>query len=197
MCLQKGGYMDKKKNIKYADLPIISKGKISKEQKIEQKDTKIITGGLIVFIIILLLLCGYTMSKAIEEVILKGKAEIAEPILIIENNPSLDITAENNTGTYIFKVKNYNKQNKITQTDLRYYIEILSNTDDSINIELYQNENKVELNNNRSEYMQISKSQKEEIEYKIKITYDKDKSNTINDIMEKIQVKVHTEQMKA
>ena len=85
----------------------------------------------------------------------------------------------------------------MTQADLKYYIEILSNTDDSINIELYQNENKINLNNNRTEYIQISKDKKEEREYKIKITYDKNKSNSINDIMEKIQVKVHTEQVKA
>ena len=98
---------------------------------------------------------------------------------------------------YTFKVKNYNEKNKITETDLQYYIEILSNTDNSINIELYQNENRINLNNNKTEYIQISKDKKEEREYKIKITYDKNKSNTINDIMEKIQVKVHTEQVKA
>ena len=137
------------------------------------------------------------MAKAIEEVIIKGKAEIAEPILVIENNPSIDITAINNYGVYTFKVKNYNEKNKITETDLKYYIEILSNTDNSINIELYQNENKINLNNNRTEYIQISKDRKEEREYKIKITYDKNKSNSINDIIEKIQVKVHTEQAKA
>lgn len=189
--------MDKKENTKYAMLPIISKGKIYKEEKTKQKSLRNITGVLIIFIIILLLFCGYSMAKAIEEVIIKGKAEIAEPILIIENNPSIDITALNNHGIYTFKVKNYNEQNKITETDLKYYIEILSNTDNSINIELYQNENKINLDNNRTEYMKISKDKKQEIEYKIKITYDKNKSNTINDIMEKIQVKVHTEQMRA
>lgn len=189
--------MNKKEKIKYENLPIISKGKIYKEEKLNQKDSRLITGFLIVFIIILLLFCGYSMAKAIEEVIIKGKAEIAEPILVIENNPSIDITAINNYGVYTFKVKNYNEKNKITETDLKYYIEILSNTDNSINIELYQNENKINLNNNRTEYIQISKDRKEEREYKIKITYDKNKSNSINDIIEKIQVKVHTEQAKA
>ena len=137
------------------------------------------------------------MAKTMEEFIIKGKAEIAQPIFIVENNPSIDITAINNYGIYTFKVKNYNEQNKITETDLKYYIEILSNTDNSINIELYQNENKINLTNNKTEYIEISKDKKEEREYKIKITYDKNKSNTINDIMEKIQVKVHTEQIKA
>ena len=31
----------------------------------------------------------------------------------------------------------------------------------------------------------------------MKVTYDKNKSKMTNDIMEKIQVRVHTEQMKA
>ena len=115
---------------------------------------------------------------------------------MVENNPSIDITALNNTGTYTFKVKNYNEENQVTQTDLKYYIEILHNENDLVNVELYENENKIDLNNNKTEYMQISKDKKEEREYKIKITYNKDESNTINDIMEKIQVRVYSEQVK-
>lgn len=189
--------MNNKENIKYSHLPIILKGKLQNQQKEDNKKIKILTGGLIIFIIILLLLCGYSMAKSIEEFVIKGRAEVAEPILVIENNPSIDITALNNSGIYTFKIKNYNEKNQITQTDLKYYIEILSNTDKSINIELYQGEKKIDLNNNKTEYIQISKNKKEEREYTIKITYDKNKSNTINDIMEKIQVKVHTEQVKA
>lgn len=189
--------MDKKETVKYANLPIISTEKIIKKEKNSKKNIKRETSILIIIIIMLLLFGGYSMAKVMEEVIIKSNTEIAEPILVIENNPSLDITAINNYGVYTFKVKNYNEQNKITEIDLKYYIEILSNTDNSINIELYQNDNKIELKNNRTEYIQISKDKKEEREYKIKITYDKNKSNTINDIMEKIQVKVHTEQIKA
>lgn len=189
--------MNKKENIKYMNLPIINKGKISKDENLNQKNSRFATLTLIVFIIILLLFCGYSMAKVIEDVILKSRTAIAEPILLIENNPQIDITELNNYGEYAFKVKNYNEQNKVTETDLKYYIEILSNTDDSVKIELYQNENKINLKNNKTDYIQISKDRKEEREYKIKITYDKNKSNTIGDIMEKIQVKVHTEQMKA
>ena len=189
--------MNKKEDIKLVNLPIVKKVKMYKENDNDSKKSKLVTAALIIFIIILLLFCGYSMAKSIEDFVIKGKAEIAEPILIVENNPSIDITASNNYGVYNFKIKNYNEQNQVTQTDLKYYIEILSNTDDSINIELYQNDNKVNLNENRTEFIQISKNQKEEREYKIKITYDKNKSNTIGDIMEKIQVKVHTEQVKA
>lgn len=162
-----------------------------------EKNFRGITIFLIIFMIISLLFTGYTMAKTLEDIIIKSNAQIAEPIFIIENNPSVDITAVNNNGIYTFKIKNYNEENKITETDLKYYIEILSNLDGSINIEIYQNDNKINFENNRTEYMKISKDKKEEIEYKIKITYDKNKSNSINDIIEKIQVKVHTEQIKA
>ena len=46
-------------------------------------------------------------------------------------------------------------------------------------------------------YIQISKDKKEERTYKIRITYDKDKMKSETDIMQKIQVRVHTEQEKA
>ena len=188
--------MNKKDNIKYSNLPIISKGKIYKQNTIEDKGSKLLTTILIIAIISVLLFCGYSMGKSIEEFIIKSKTEIAEPILVVENNPSIDITALNNTGTYTFKVKNYNEENQVTQTDLKYYIEILHNENDLVNIELYEKENKINLNNNKTDYMQISKDKKEEREYKIKITYNKDDSNTINDIMEKIQVRVYSEQVK-
>lgn len=189
--------MNKEDNIKYSNLPIISKDKKYTNNNTDSKSSRILIVFLMIFIIILLLFCGYSMAKSIEEYIIKSRAEVAEPILVVENNPSIDITASKKIGTYSFKVKNYNEQNKITQTDLKYYIEILSNIDNSVNIEVYQNEKKINLSNNRTDYILISKNKKEEREYKIKITYDKNSSNSINDIMEKIQVKVHTEQVKA
>ena len=189
--------MNKKENLKLKNLPIVNKGKLYKRDDDSNKTNKFITAGIIVFIIMILMLCGYSMAKMMEEVVIQGKAQLAEPILIIENNPSVDITQNQNYGEYVFKVKNYNEQNKLTETDLKYYIEILSDADDSVNIELYQGDNKIELTNNKTDYIKISKNQKEEREYKIKITYDKGKSNTFEDIIGKIQVRVHTEQEKA
>lgn len=169
--------------------------KLNKKKK--NKINKFITTAIIVFIFVLLIMCEYSMAKMVEEVIIKGKAQIAEPILTIESDPSLDITETQNYGEYTFKVKNYNEQDKLSEVDLKYYIEILSNTDDSVIIELYQGENRINLNEKKTEYMEISKNQKEEREYKIKVMYDKNKSSTFEDIMEKIQIRIHTEQEKA
>lgn len=189
--------MDKKENFKYINFPIVNKGKIYKKEDKGNKANRFITIGIIVFMIILLIFCGYSMAKMIEEVVIRGKAQIAEPILVVENNPAVDITENQNYGEYVFKVKNYDEQNKLSETDLKYYIEILSNVDDSVNIELYQGENKIELNDNKTDYIKISKDTKEEREYRIKVTYDKNKDDTFEDIIEKIQVRVHTEQEKA
>lgn len=189
--------MDKKESVKYMNVPIIQKGKLKKNESKDSKNNRLITATLIIIIVILLMFCGYSMAKVIGEVIINGQAQIAEPILVIENNPSVDITETEKYGEYCFKIKNYNEQNKLSETDLKYYIEILSNLDDSIKMELYQDENKINLVDNKTEYITISKDKKDERDYKIKITYDKNKTNTINDIMEKIQVRVHTEQEKA
>ena len=191
----KGERLNKKEKIKYGNLPIVQKGKIYKTEEKTKPTSRFLTAGLIIFIIILLMFCGYSMAKAIEEVVIKGNAQVAEPILVVENNPAIDITETQNSGEYTFKIKNYNEQDKITETDLKYYIEIISDADDSVKIELYQQENQIKLNNNKTEFIKISKNQKEEIEYKIKITYNN--TNSFKAIIGKIQVKVHTEQEKA
>lgn len=187
--------MNKNQSLKYINLPIFCKEKIQKEE--ERKSNKFLTAGFIIFIIMLLMFCGYSMAKSIEDYVINAKAQIVEPILIVENNPAIDITETKNYGEYIFKIKNYNDQGKLSECDLKYYIEILAKLDNSINIELYQGENKIELHNNKTEFMKIEKKQKEDREYKIKVTYDNENTEIGNDILEKIQIKVHTEQEKA
>ena len=109
--------MNKKENIKYMNTPIIQKGKLNRNEEKDKKEGKLITATLIIIIVILLMFCGYSMAKVIGEVIINGQAQIAEPILVIENNPSIDITETKKYGEYCFKIKNYNEQNKLSETD--------------------------------------------------------------------------------
>ena len=115
--------MDKKENVKYSKNPIINKGKIYNKTNTDTKISKFFTIILIIFIIILLLFCGYSMAKTLEGFIIKANAEIAQPIIVVENNPAIDITTLNNVGTYTFKVKNYNNQNQhiISPHILKYH----------------------------------------------------------------------------
>lgn len=152
---------------------------------------------ILIILIISLLFVGYTFAKSMESVMIKATSQIAEPILVVENDPSLDITAINNEGAYNFTIKNYNENDKTTEVKLRYYIEILSNVDEAVNIKLYEDENEIELNDNKTEYIEVSNKEKEEKQYQIKVKYDQSESESVSEIMEKIQVKIHTEQVKA
>lgn len=162
----------------------------------KKRNYKILITIIIIFIISLLFV-GYTFAKSIESVIVKSTNKIAEPILVVENDPSLDITAINNEATYIFTVKNYNENDKITDIKLKYYIEISPNIDEAVKINLYEQENEIELNENKTRYIEVSNKEKEEKQYQIKVKYDRSESNTASEIMKKIQVRVHTEQVKA
>ena len=104
--------MNKNQSLKYINLPIFCKEKIQKEE--ERKSNKFLTAGFIIFIIMLLMFCGYSMAKSIEDYVINAKAQIAEPILIVENNPAIDITQTKNYGEYIFKIKSYNDQAKLS-----------------------------------------------------------------------------------
>lgn len=166
-------------------------------RKLEKKrDHKILIIIIIIFIIILLFV-GYTFAKSIESVMIKTTSQIAEPILVIDNDPNLEVTTIENEATYNFTIRNYNENDKMTDIKLRYYIEILSNVDEAIDIKLYEQDNEIQFNENKTEYIEVSNKEKEEKQYQIKVKYDKSKSEAVSEIMEKIQVRVHTEQVKA
>ena len=106
------------------------------------------------------------------------------------------ITKKKKKGEYHFMVKNFNHTDEISQVDLIYYIEILENNlDDSIQYELYKDDKKLELKTNKTEQMTFHKNVKEEQKYILKVTYDSSK-NSMEDIMQEIQIKVHSEQLK-
>ena len=80
--------------------------------------------------------------------------------------------------------------------DLKYYIEILENTlDKSIQYKLYKDDKEIELKENKTAEMQFHRDEKEEQIYTLKVEYDATK-NAIGDIMQEIQIKVHSEQLK-
>ena len=80
--------------------------------------------------------------------------------------------------------------------DLSYYIEILENDlDASIQYQLYQGDEKLELKENKTKEMIFHRDVEEEQKYTLKVTIDASK-NTKEDIMQDIQIKVHSEQLK-
>ena len=160
--------------------------------KIKKRETVLL---IIILMVISLFISGYSMGKGISETKVNTNAQIAKPILEVENNPDITITSTSKESTYDFKVKNYNSNDEITQIDLIYTIEILTKTDESITFKLFKNEKEVPLDNNKSQEFLLSKNEKQEDNYKLKILYDKEKAQG-RDIFQDIQIKVHTEQRK-
>ena len=96
-----------------------------------------------------------------------------------------------------FIVKNYNEKGKITQVDMKYKVEILNKKDDAIIIKLFKNDEEILINNNQSEYFTLTKEDKKQDKFRLEVKYDKTKSTSVEDIMQDLQIKVHSEQLKA
>lgn len=158
-----------------------------------KKELKTITYIIIIAIICMLFLTGYSIGKTITETLIQTTGEVAEPILELKTNEKLNITATENSGEYPFQVANY-KEDRITEVPIQYTIEILSNTDESIKYELYKDNEKIELQNKKTNILELKANEIQEDNYILKISYDKNQSNSIYDIIEKIQIKIHSEQ---
>ena len=150
----------------------------------------------VIAMVLVLFFSGCSIGKAISNTQIKGNANVAEPIIVVENNPEIQLTAINNQGHYDFIIKNYEKNGKITQIDIKYNIEILNKVDDAILIKLFKNNEEIEIKNNKSEYFILTKEGKKQDEFRLEVKYDKTKTTSIEDIIQNIQIKVHSEQLK-
>lgn len=166
---------------------------IFKKVKITKRELTLIAVSMM---IIVLFLSGYSIGKGFFETDIKTNAQIAEPILIVDNNPAIHITSSNNFGSYDFKVRNYDDEEKITQTDLKYNIEIISKVNENIKVKLYKDEDEIKIENNKTKDAYFHKNVKEVHNYRLEITYDESKNANINDAIQDVQIKVHSEQMK-
>lgn len=168
-----------------------------KQIKIILKDKR---RGLILAIISIMILAlffsGYSLGKEYSSTLIETNAKIAEPILIVENNPTIEVNGKQEKEYYKFKVKNYKETGEITQVDLIYNIEILTQTQESISFKLYKENEEIPLENNKTANMELTKEKIQEDCYELEIFYDKSKNQSIEDIIQDVQIKVHSEQVK-
>ena len=172
-----------------------------KNKEIKRNENlKNLTYIIVLTIIFMLFLTGYSLGKNSGQLFLNGNTEIANPIIEVESNPKINITDENQQGIYKFLVRNYNNEGKITDVKMKYVINIEDTIDeklkDTIKYELYKNGNKIVLNKNSTEKMEMHNNKQQEDIYELKIFYDKVASSFMKDIVEKIQIKIHSEQLK-
>ena len=147
-------------------------------------------------IILILFLIGFSMGKGFSKSVINGTADIAKPIIEVNNGKEIEITNKENKGVYDFSVRNFNERGEINEANLFYNIEIISNLNETIDVKIYKEDQELKLENNKTEEMRLSHSIKQEDFYKVEITYNKDKNISIEEIIQDIQIKVHSEQEK-
>ena len=157
------------------------------------KKRREITLIIIILMVVVLFFTGYSLGKGFSNTNIEANAKIAEPILIVENNPPITITSTNNSGLYNFKIKNYDETGKITDVSLKYTIQILSNIQ-GIEFKLYKNDQEILIKNQKTEEFTLTNQQIQEDLYKLEIVYESE--STAIDIFDNIQIKVHSEQQK-
>lgn len=157
---------------------------------------KVIIIIFVALIILIFFFSGFSIGKEFTKKDIKGNTKVAKPILEVENGSSLEINNSNKEGVYEFKIKNYNEQGEKTEVDLEYYIEVLNDFENNgIEINLFRNEQKIDINNNKTEKFILSKDEIKEDNYKLEVLYNEDKNINMEDIISQLQIKVHSEQM--
>lgn len=142
-------------------------------------------------IIVLIILTPITYAKYIDTLKMNFNYKIANPIFNIEEGDMAQINVTNNTGYYEFSINNY-KDEEISDVSFWYIIEVVSDIEDNIEFELYQEDNLVALENLKTEKIYIKGGEKIQQKYKLKMIYKgKDKEQLL---FEKVHIKIKSEQ---
>ena len=162
------------------------------KNKIKQRKKLIII--MIIVLIIILFFIGFSFGKTYSKTDIQGSSEIAKPIIKVENSSKVNITNQNKEGIYEFKIKNFEDENNINSVEMEYYIEILTDISKLIEIELYKNDQLIEIENNKTKTFNMVKDIEQEDKYKIKIRYNEKSNISMEDIIQELQIKVHSQQ---
>ncbi len=160
------------------------------QQKKEKKKTKRLL-FLLIFLILLGMLVGVSLAKC--EVQIQGQAfaNIAKPILEIRKEQSLFITAQSPRAVYEFEIRNYQEE-EVNQVEMEYYLEIVTPKNEAIHFTLYQGETQIPLVENKTEKIKLEKEEKQIHSYRLEIHYDQTKQNTQQDIVQNVEIKIHS-----
>lgn len=160
------------------------------KEKIKKRKREI-TLSIIISIVLLFFFSGFSIGKAFTETNISSNFSIAKPILIVDNKSQVEIKNINDIGIYEFTVKNYDSEGNVTQVDLEYNVEILTGIDENLELKIFKNNQEIDFNNNITQKYELTKDKKQEHNYKIEINC---KSKDVEQIIQEIQIKVHSEQ---
>ena len=116
--------------------------------------------------------------------------EIAKPILSVEEGKNVEITEENRIVYYEFSIKNF-KEESVSDISFWYTIEIISSLKD-IEVELYEDEENVQITDLKTNPIFIQNYEKVEQDYRLKITSTGESRATSG----RIKIKIEAEQEK-
>ena len=139
---------------------------------------------IILSIFIIILFSGDSLGKYFSKTNIEVNAEIAKPILKMESDSTLQINKAKEKEIYKFKIKNYNESEQITQVDLEYYIEIISESKENTDLKIYKDNKELNINGNKTEKFLLNKEEKQEDNYKIEILF---KDISVQEIMLKLK----------
>ncbi len=155
-----------------------------------------ITLILVSIMVLGLFFSGSSMSKQLNRTQIETNSKIAEPIVVIERQPIIEVNGEKEREMYHFKVKNYKENGEVTQIDLVYYLEILLPTEESFSFKLYQDGQEVPFSNHKTTVRKLKKESIQEDDYQLEMIYDKTRNHAKDDMIQEVQIKVHVEQVK-
>lgn len=155
--------------------------------KLKKEIIKIIVLAFVLTII----LSTISLGKYFNKTKINVNSGVAIPIIKLEGEQKLIINNNQKNTVYNLAVKNYDENDKITQVELEYYIEIISKKNDDINFKIYKEEKELNINNNKTEKFLLTKENKQRDNYKIEILLNKKISE---DILQNVEIKVYSEQ---
>lgn len=152
---------------------------------------------LIIIAILLVIILGMfakdTYSSFASKIGGASKTLIAEPVFLLEHTDKKVLDDSNNEIDYYFNIKNYDGT-KINDVNLKYIIEITPIQDSAIKLTLYKDNQVVQLNNQKTEYINIGHTNKEKHEYRLNVKYDKSNLENSYDINSSINIKANAVQ---
>lgn len=102
------------------------------------KSKRKIVSFFVILILCIISMASHTIAKYVTSVEGRGIANIANPIVELEGKESLYIDVSKKKSRYFFEVKNYNEENKISELEMQYYIEIHIDHPENIQYQLYK-----------------------------------------------------------
>ena len=145
---------------------------------------------IILLIIIIIIFSKESLSKYSKKISIDIDSEITEPIIEIEDDPKV-ILNSSETKTFYFKVKNFNREDKINEVDLEYYIEFMTNITEEINYKIYKNDEEIKIENNKTEKNLLRSNIKQEDNYRIEISLN---DIYLKEIKEEVKIRLYFEQ---